>query len=452
LFPHKFTDDEVLLLHLLADQAAVAVKNARLFAQVERRARDTEALVDMAKQVTRNLKLTSVLDTAVQIIQRLLNARASTVTMLSEKGTELILAAATGVKKQYMQEVRMKLNDTVSGEAVRQGQMIYIPDTLAHADFLFFDNVVRSLLVFPLIARGQVVGTLTVDSDSPDAFTESDIQLMTVAAAQVSIAIANARLFEELERHTAELSHAYEELKESDRLKDELVQNVSHELRTPLTFVKGYVDLLMDGEMGTVVPAQMDALRIVSEKTDVITRLIQDIMALQRIDSANLQLVELAMADLIETAVAGHRLVAGDKGIEILHTLPEEPGIVMIDKGRINQVLDNLIGNAIKFSPNGGTITVALEDREGEICVTVSDEGIGLAEDQRERIFDRFYQVDGSAIRRFGGTGLGLAIVKRIVDAHHGRVWVESEVNKGSTFYFTLPKSRVEVAPAGLML
>ncbi|MCB8942649.1 MAG: GAF domain-containing protein [Ardenticatenaceae bacterium] len=447
LYTHKFTDDEILLLHLFADQSAVAVKNARLFAQIERRARDTEALVDMAKQVTRNLKLTSVLDTAVQIIQRLLNARASTITMLSEDGTELILAAATGVKKQYMSELRMKLNDTISGEVVKQGQMIYIPDTYDHTGFLFFDKVVRSLLVFPLIARNEAIGTLTVDSDRPEAFTESDIQLMTVAAAQVGIAIANARLFEELERHTAELSRAYEELKESDRLKDELVQNVSHELRTPLTFVKGYVDLLMDGEMGVMTPEQVEALKIVSEKTDVITRLIQDIMALQRIDSGNLQMEEVAMADLIETAVAGHRLVASDKGIEVAHNLTGEKGIVVIDRGRINQVLDNLIGNAVKFSPDGGTIMVSLEERESEVCVTVSDEGIGLAEDQRERIFDRFYQVDGSAIRRFGGTGLGLAIVKRIVDAHHGRVWVESELNKGSTFYFTLPKARFESAP-----
>ncbi len=451
LFPHKFTDDEILLLHLFADQAAVAVKNANLFAQVERRARDTEALVEMAKQVTRNLKLAPVLDTAVQTLQHLLNARASTITMLSEDSNELILAAASGIKKQYMGELRLKMNETISGEVVRHGQLVYIPDAHEHTGFLFFDKVVRSLLVLPLIARNVVVGTLTVDSDLPNAFTESDIQLITVAAAQVGIAIANARLFEELERYTAELRRAYEEVKESDRLKDELVQNISHELRTPLTFVKGYVDLLMDGEMGSMTLDQIGALEIISDKTNVITRLIEDIMALQRIDASNLQLEEWAMADLIESAVIGHRLVAGDKGIEIVHTLTEAGGNALIDKGRIGQVLDNLIGNAMKFSPDGGTITVALEDREDEVCVTVSDQGIGLAEDQRERIFDRFYQIDGSAIRRFGGTGLGLAIVKRIIDAHHGRVWVESELNKGSTFYFTLPKSRVKEAPVEIV-
>jgi two-component system, OmpR family, sensor histidine kinase VicK len=111
-----------------------------------------------------------------------------------------------------------------------------------------------------------------------------------------------------------------------------------------------------------------------------------------------------------------------------------------MDKGRVNQVLDNLIGNAIKFSPDGGVITVRMEDYQDEVVVSVADEGIGLPLDKIERIFDRFYQIDGSSRRRFGGTGLGLAIVKRIVEAHNGRIWVESEVNAGSVFIFALPK------------
>lgn len=169
------------------------------------------------------------------------------------------------------------------------------------------------MLVVPLIVRDQPVGTLTIDSDRPFAFTDSDTQLMTIAAAQVSVAIANARLFEELEERAAELAEAYDELKESDRLKDELVQNVSHELRTPLTFVKGYVDLLMDGDKGLLTSEQQEYLQIVSDKTDEITRIIEDIITLQRIDSGNLQLEEMSMANLLQTAVINHRLVADKK-------------------------------------------------------------------------------------------------------------------------------------------
>ena len=439
LYPHTFSEDELLLLNLLAEQAAVAIRNASSFAESQRRLRDMSALVDMAKQVTGNLKLQSVLQTTVQILQGLLNARASTITMLTDDGEGLIVKAAVGINPEFM-NARMELKDSISGVVVRNADLVYIRDSYSDPDFLFFDEVVRSLLVVPLIVRDQPVGTLTIDSDRPHAFKESDIQLMTIAAAQVSVAIANARLFEELEVRAEELAIAYDELKESDRLKDELVQNVSHELRTPLTFVKGYVDLLMDGDKGLLTPEQQEYLQIVSDKTDDITRIIEDIITLQRIDSGNLQLEALPMAELLQTAVLNHRLVADKKGLGIACTIPKgQRGLVSIDKGRMNQVLDNLIGNALKFSPDGGTIHLSMAEQEGNVLVSVVDEGIGMPAEKHQRIFERFYQIDGSSRRRFGGTGIGLAIVKRIIDAHQGEIWVESEVNQGSAFFFTLP-------------
>ena len=439
LYAHTFDEDELLLLNLLAEQAAVAIRNASSFSESQRRLQDMSALVDMAKQVTGNLKLQSVLQTTVQILQGLLNARASTITMLTDDGEGLIVKAAVGINPEFM-NARMQLSESISGVVVQNRDLVYIRDSYTDPDFLFFDDVVRSLLVVPLIVRDEPVGTLTIDSDRPHAFTESDTQLMTIAAAQVSVAMANARLFEELEVRAAELAVAYEELKESDRLKDELVQNVSHELRTPLTFVKGYVDLLMDGDKGLLTPDQQEYLQIVSEKTDDITRIIEDIITLQRIDSGNLQLERLSMADLLRTAVISHRLVADKKGLSITCQIPEgQSGMVRIDKGRMNQVLDNLIGNAFKFSPDGGTVHLSMVESDNNVLVSVVDEGIGMPIEKHQRIFERFYQIDGSSRRRFGGTGIGLAIVKRIVDAHEGEIWVESEINKGSAFFFTLP-------------
>ncbi len=440
LKPHTFSNDELLLLNLLADQAAVAVKNARLFDESERRLRDMSALVDMAKQVTGDLKLKSVLQTTVQILQKLLNARASTITMLADNGEELLVAAAVGVSPDIIDKARMNVGEGISGEAVKKRELVYIRDTHKEPDFLFFSEVVRSLLVVPLIARDEAIGTLTVDSDTPNAFDQSDIQLMTIAAAQVGVAIANAGLFEEVEERAVELAVAYEELKESDRLKDELVQNVSHELRTPLTFVKGYVDLLTEGEMGELSPEQTDALNIVSTKTDEITRLIEDIITLQRIDAGNLQLEPTSMSDYLKTAVASHQIVASQKGLTIVYKKPAVAAMVYMDKGRINQVVDNLIGNAMKFSPDGGTITITITERTTDVLVSIIDEGIGVPHEKQQKIFERFYQVDGSSRRRFGGTGIGLAIVKRIVDAHQGQIWVESEVGQGSAFYFSLPR------------
>lgn len=438
---HAFTDDELLLLHLLADEAAVAVENARLYTDAQRRLRGMSALVDMAQQVTGNLKLESVVQTTVQIIQGLLNARASTIALLSDDGQELVIEAAAGINPKWVHRARMRLGEGVSGQAVSERRPVYIRDTRKQPDFLFFDNVLRSLLAVPLLSRDVVIGTITVDSDRPNAFNQSDIQLLTIAAAQVSVAIVNARLFQEADERAAKLAVAYSELQESDRLKDELVQNVSHELRTPLTFVKGYVDLLLDGEMGLINPDQQHALQIVGDKTAEITRLIDDIMSLQRIESTNLILESFSMDHLVEEAVSCHRLSADNHGIFLSWQGPGTAVTVTADRGRLNQVFDNLIGNALKFSPNGGTILVNLVEEADTIRVSVSDQGIGVPVDKLDRIFERFYQVDGSARRRFGGTGIGLAIVKRIIDAHRGRIWVESEVNKGSTFYFTLPKA-----------
>ena len=445
LSPHTFSEDELLLLGLLAKQAAVAVKNAGLFATSQRRLADMSALVDMAKQVTGNLKLQSVLQTTVQILRKLLNARASTITMLSDDGEELIVKAADGVNPEFM-NATMKLEDTISGRVLQTSQLVYMQDTHSDPDFLFFSDVVRSLLVVPLIIRDKAIGTLTVDSDQPNTFSKSDIQLMTIAAAQVSVAITNARLFEETNAKAEELKIAYDELSESDRLKDELVQNVSHELRTPLTFVKGYADLLLDGEMGLLQPAQEEAVKIISHKTNDITQIIDDIITLQRIDAGTLKLKPESMAEMIQTAVAGHQLVASQKGLTIVGEVSSTPGMVNVDKGRINQVIDNLIGNAMKFSPDGGIIRVSMFEKEDKVVVIVADEGIGISADQHQRIFERFYQIDGSARRRFGGTGIGLAIVKRIVNAHNGKIWVESEVNKGSAFSFVLPKANISEA------
>ncbi len=443
--PHTFSRDELLLLNLLAEQAAVAVRNAELFADSQRRLQDMSALVDMAKQVTGNLKLQDVLQTTVQILRGLMKARASTITMLSDRGDELVVKAAVGVDAAYM-NARMKLEDTVSGQVVRSSDLIYIRDTHSDPAFLFFDKRVRSLLVVPLIVRDEAIGTLTIDSDQPNAFSESDMQLMTIAAAQVAVALQNARLFEKLEARAEELALAYEEIKESDRLKDELVQNVSHELRTPLTFVKGYVDLLMDGGLGLLTAEQQEYLQIVSDKTDEITRIIEDIITLQRIDAGNLMLEPVAMAELLQTAVINHRLVANDRGLSIVADIPAgTAGMVMIDKSRMNQVLDNLIGNAMKFSPDGGVVTIAMKEQEDRVSVIISDEGIGMPKEKYKRIFERFYQIDGSTRRRFGGTGIGLAIVKRIIDAHNGEIWVESKVDEGSSFTFVLPKLKSEV-------
>jgi signal transduction histidine kinase len=321
-----------------------------------------------------------------------------------------------------------------------EGTPIYVPDVLEWEDFIFFDPSVRSLLTVPLRMQQRVIGTLSVDSDRSHAFTEADERLLTVAAAQAAVAIEKARLYANLEQRAKNLAEAYAELKEADRLKDEVVQNVSHELRTPLTFVKGYVQLLLEGNAGELTEEQKEYLGIVAEKTDVITGLVSNIMFLQQADRVPGGKTPVSLAQLAWRALRGCAATAETAKLTLVENLPENIPPVAGNEARLLQVFDNLLGNAIKFSPDGGQITVTVEDTGPVVQASVSDQGIGIPKDQQERIFERFYQIDGSARRRFSGAGLGLAIVKRIVETHGGQVWVESETGKGSTFYFTIPK------------
>jgi signal transduction histidine kinase len=294
-----------------------------------------------------------------------------------------------------------------------------------------------------MVIHERVIGALAIDREVPNAFTPDDERVLTIAAAQASVALENARLYEDLQERARRLEQAYTELKEVDRLKDELVQNVSHELRTPLTFIKGYVELLLAGEMGDLTAGQRESLSIVADKTDLVSRLVADIMLLQQIEHESLRWSDIDLGQAARRALQSQEVTAAQAGLTLRAIVPPDLPLVRADRDRLNQVFDNLIGNAIKFSPNGGEITVQLLDTGEMVQVTVSDTGIGIPPDQLERIFERFYQVDGSVTRKYGGAGLGLTIVKRIVEAHGGRIWADSEPGHGSTFTFTLPKVKL---------
>jgi signal transduction histidine kinase len=224
-------------------------------------------------------------------------------------------------------------------------------------------------------------------------------------------------------------------------MKSELVQNISHELRTPLTFVKGYLELLQDGDMGELNEEQKAALDIVASKASLLSRLVDDIITLQNAKE-HLQLRALSLAEVGRNALRAAQASADQGQIALHDEIPEDLPPVLGDEQRLGQVFDNFLSNALKFSDPGGTVTVRM-CKEGEFIRTeVEDQGIGIPADKLPHVFERFYQVDGSTTRRFGGTGLGLAIVKQIVETHGGQVGVRSKQNEGSCFYFTIPQAQ----------
>ena len=264
------------------------------------------------------------------------------------------------------------------------------------------------------------------------------------------------RMEQQIAEYTHRLEKAYQELQELDQMKDNFLSTVSHELRTPLTSIKGFAEILLSYEEEDK-ETQREFLTIINDESDRLTRLINDFLDLARIESGRQQweMTKLAIPEVIETATNATNALSTQKNLRVdVHLEPNLPPI-RGDRDRLVQVVTNLVSNAIKFTPEGGEIRVGAQVLKGEaedvsdmIRLSVSDTGIGIAPDEYEKVFEKFKQVGDTLTDKPKGTGLGLPISKEIVEYHGGRIWVESELGRGSTFYFTLPvveKIEVEV-------
>jgi PAS domain S-box-containing protein len=235
--------------------------------------------------------------------------------------------------------------------------------------------------------------------------------------------------------------------REAAVMKNEFVSMVSHELRTPLTSIKGYVDLIADGDAGEINEIQKEFLGIVQENSNRLVSLINDILDISRIESGrvHLRVDPLDMTEIIQGVVDTFRTMANNSDVELMWVAEEPMPRAAGDRDRIGQVLMNLVSNAIKYSPGGGSVTIRARQDGEEVVVSVHDTGIGIAPEDQEKLFTKFYRVDSSLTRDIGGTGLGLSICKSVVELLGGEVGCESEAGEGSTFWFTLPIASCEL-------
>ena len=436
---NAFDESDLFIIESLSNQVAAGLENAQLYATVNKQLTDVSTLYMLSDQISSSLEIKAVLDSVTDILKRVLNCRGCVIFLLDEKREWLTIQISSGIKEKWQRIVRMKVGEGIVGRVAQTREPIYIADATEDPDFVFFDPAVRSLLAVPLIYKGQVIGTLNVDDDKPDAFSGDVERLLSIAGTQAAVAIENARLYESLKERAERLAKAHSELQQAERLRSEFVQNMSHELRTPLTFVKAYVELLLAGTLGELTEKQRDRIEIVAQRTQQTIDLVNDILALQSAEEGTFQFSVIALDEIAHNEVRSARAMAQQQGAFLVEDYEQDLKPVLGDPERLDRVLVNLIGNAIKFTPDGGTITVKLRNKENFVQAEIIDEGIGIPEDRLDKIFERFYQVDGSSKRLFGGTGLGLAIVKEIVEAHGGRITVQSQEGKGSTFAFTVP-------------
>jgi signal transduction histidine kinase len=271
-------------------------------------------------------------------------------------------------------------------------------------------------------------------------------ELEQKAADHAAMAAENAALYAQVRQHAevleARVAARTRELEVANRHKSEFLANVSHELRTPLTAIKGFVDNMLDGLTGEMTPQQLRYLTRIKANTDRLARLINDLLDLTRIEAGRLELrpTTLLLTPLVTEVVASLRPMAEDKHIQLAVAAADPDATAWADRDKVTQVLMNLLGNALKFTPAHGHITVTIaRDGTGSVRIAVTDTGPGIATEEAAKIFDQFYQVAHAGTQRPHGTGLGLAIAKALVEMQHGRLWVESVVGRGSTFAFTLP-------------
>jgi PAS domain S-box-containing protein len=457
--PRAFGDRDESVLVRLADHAAIALRNARLFAgeqaareEAERRGRRTRLLADVSRALGASMDYESALDAVARLVVPSradwsvvhLARRDGTVRRVGVAYADPAHAALAAEVLRIPPAVPWSAASSPVVRAVQAGRSLLLDQAaLARLDDVVSDPAdrrvleqlrPRAMLVVPLVARGRTLGTLSwLRIASAEPYSADDLGLAEDVAARAALAIDSARLYRQAERARVEAEGA-------NRAKDEFLAVLSHELRTPLTSMLGWLRLLRTGQLAPDKVAQ--ALEVVERNTRTQAQLINDLLDVSRIITGKLQLdlYPVDLTPIMEEAVESVRREAEAKGVDLGLTVGAGAGPVMGDPLRLGQIVGNLLANAVKFTSTGGTVRASLAREGDDAVVTVTDTGIGIAPDILARIFDRFRQADSTITRRHGGLGLGLAIARHLAELHGGTVRADSPgVGRGSTFTVRLP-------------
>jgi len=464
---NKFSQADMEMAMAVADQAAIAVENANLFRKTNDQLRIQRKLNKVALSITSGLELEKVLPDVARNAAKMVNGEAAMIALLDESDGSITYPYSYNLPR-HLSQVTGTAESGIAGDVIRKGKPRIDNDYAASKNRRteFVGAGVSAVASVPLMIGDRCIGAIGVmDLGKGRRFTEDDIDILTLVSRQASVAVDNARLYneqsrsaqqlehrvrertdalsrmyQESERKSDELAQANRRLQELDRMKSEFLANMSHELRTPLNSIIGFSKLILDGLEGDVTPEQRQDLEIVHNNGMELLRLIDDLLDLAKIEAGRVtvDLSTISPSVLVEEVVMNMRTNAAEKGLKIEYTIPDTIEPVKMDAGKVRQILLNLVGNAIKFT-EAGSITVSIEQSPAESVFSVTDTGIGISPEQIDVIFDRFHQIaPGEA--NAAGVGLGLTISKRFVEMHNGRIWVDSEPGKGTTFSFSIPR------------
>lgn len=433
--PNAFVDPDVWLAHLLSLQMAIALRHTTLMERAQKRVAQIGLVNQVARKLTSTLNIDELLSSAADAIQKNFQYFDVTIFLLSAEEQELVLAAHSGNYIDFLPHgYRQKVGRGIVGWVAEHGQYVLANDVSLDARFLAHQyHNTNSELALPIVSDNEVVGVLNVEDTKLYAFDETDVLVLETLCDQIGSAVRNARLFDEIKRTN-------ERLVELDRLKTDFVGIVSHDFRTPLSTIMLAAKSLLRKEVDQ--DRLKEYLNIIVDQAGRLSLLAEDTLSIAKIESGqlNYQFKIVNVETIIQEAVSMVKISARhsfDSSIDL------SCSYVRGDQNKLRQVLQNLISNAVKYSPAGGQIHVSVgshDQQPDEVWFSVSDQGLGVPPEYIGRLFQKYARVDSGEAGKIKGTGLGLWICREIIKAHGGRIWVDSEVGKGSTFRFSVKR------------
>ena len=438
-----FGEREIALLESFADQAVIAIENARLFRELADRVEELRALGEVGRAVSSTLDLDAVLGTVVAHADALSGTDGGVLYEYDEAAGEFHVRATHRLGAEMIAALRsapVRLGEGAVGRAALTREPVRVADITAEGAYRgrLLDAMVadgyRAVLAVPLLREDRILGGLVVVRKKPGAFPPNIVDLARTFASQSALAIQNARLYREVEEKSLQLEIA-------SKHKSEFLANMSHELRTPLNAIIGFSEVLLEQMFGGVNDKQAEYLGDILSSGQHLLSLINDILDLSKVEAGRMELevAEFSLREALENGLTMLKERASRHGISLSLTMEPDVDLIEADERKVKQVVFNLLSNAVKFTPDGGKVEVTTRRVGDGVEVAVRDTGIGIAPEDLPHVFDEFRQV-GQSTAKAEGTGLGLALTRKLVELHSGSTRVESKVGVGSTFIVTLPQ------------
>ena len=445
-----FGDREMTIVTAFAGQAAMAINGVKLVqelqggrAELARKVGELEALRMVGEAVGSSLDVDHVLSTIAMHAVELSGTDGGSIMEYDDHERRFVVRSVYRTSPEVVDRLhaaRIDIDTTLVGCAAKERRPIAVPD-LSSVDLdphlqILFDDGWRSVVTVPMLREERIIGSLVVRRKVTGDFTEETLDLLETFANQSALALLNAQLFTALQERSAQLEVA-------SRHKSEFLASMSHELRTPLNAVLGFSEVLLERMFGDLNERQEEYLRDIHSSGRHLLELLNEILDLSKVEAGQMELefTSLDVPAALEYAASMLRERATAHSIDLRVELGRRVRAAEADELRFKQVVLNLVSNAVKFTPDGGSVVIWADEVGTDLHVAVKDTGVGIPVEDRERIFESFQQ-GGRGASREEGTGLGLTLSRRIVQLFGGRMWLESEVGVGSTFGFSIPTRR----------